>query len=49
MSALDIEVGDHGLEVKATGTAILVIATVAFVGGFIVGFRVGLKFYRKDD
>ena len=53
MSALDIEVGDDGLEVEAKGTAILVIATLAFVGGVIVGgyfgFKLGLKFQRKGD
>lgn len=49
---IDIEIGDDGLEVEASGTVILVIAAVAFVAGIalggIVGYKFGKKFGKRD-
>ena len=53
MSALDIEVGKDGLEVEAKGTVILVIASLAFIGGLAIGgylgYKLGSKIHKKND
>lgn len=47
MSALDIEIGKHGLEVEAKGKGIFWIATISFLAGLVIGGVIGFKVRDK--
>ena len=49
---LDIEIGKDGLEVEASGTVVVVIASITFIAGLALGgylgFSLGKKMGKRD-